>query len=428
MKVYRLIPAVCLALILAGCQLADPAPAKTTQANLRVSQALVQVPASLSGSTTVRTLASDSQVASSVQAYFGYAKGQIVMTAAAARHVRGIVQAIESLGLIGKRLDLSVTNQAGEYFEWKSLAGRQYTLDKYTDNTKANRSFHLDLTYRQDASDNTQASGYMTVEVAHTDWPTPAAGEKAPDWIRLDFDTSRDDSGTAWVQAQVQGYQCFADIGSIDPAAVINSKVILTRDQTGQVTAVGASYVPSSPHFVWDAYNYSGALNPGAAGETRWYLFKGVASASDKATISLAIPANYSGEGVFATDSLGQVLRQLFRDRLAGDYDFGPGVSDNGAAVMAQINLLSTEPDISASSTADEVRAALGSAQAHAPTPNDTLDYLVSMTGIANPAYFHATTYSGHTTAPDATWPAASELDSLTLPAAAEVTGMNLGF
>lgn len=437
-------------LLLASCDLSiftgtAKTPAAISPSTVTVSAAIVAVPSSLSGDTTVRTLNSDSWVSGSVQSFYAYARDQVKVAARAAISVKTLIEAVEATGLIGQSVNLTKFNSTTqEKYSWKSLGGDAYLLEKWVAAGAAagegSKSFELRLTYRLDAEGVTQVAGDFI-------W-NPDAGvvqtavlkeEVGAQWVKIDFDSAK--NGQVWTKVSVQHYRSFKDIGYDN---FQNTIIELTRNSLGEVTATGNSVVPGSRHFVWNGYSKADAgdtLNTAAASETRYYLFAGKAKSGDKASVRLAMPTdNYTASTVYSDYAIGAVLKQLFRDRLVKDYDFGGKgqASDLGHAIMANLNTLNTGTGQQLdtvnyeNNTPAQVLQALKDAQAKLvslnQSANDMIDFLVSIMGVENPAYFAASTYLTNGSAAPSGYFAPSELDDLPAISEAAVDGLSLGF
>lgn len=450
---------------LASCELlTGPAPkpaAKVDPSALKVSGSLITVPSSLTGTAgslgalgSTRTEASDLLVKASVSSYYSYARNQVEIGAQVADYLKQLIQNLEAVK-IGTRpligLDFNYDGVANDPakvdpVKWTSLGDHAYTLEVFRrKGDGVEKSAHLDLKYRLEG-ETTQVSGSLTVNVALSEWDPPQEGEKHPDWIRAAFDSSRE--GKTWMKLEVQGYRSFKDLGS---TALQNTILELTRDSLGTVSATSSSVVPHSRHFVWNGYldaNPGETLNTAAPGETRYYIFRGLASGENKSTVSLAMAKeNYDPSTVFADYSIGKVLAQLFRDRLVNNYLFNVEDADStGNKVMDTLNSINKTsdpvgPQLSyapgAQSTPAEVAASLGAVQTtdfykNSPLMNEgsrtVIEYLDSVMKVSNPAYFDSLVFQSYGASTPAGFPAPADVEKLTPVAKAAVDDLSLGF
>ncbi len=365
------------------------------------SAAFFDIPAALSAEQSgTKSAASDAMVASTMAYYYGCVRGQVHFGADVAAGIKAILQNLEAIEygdgfLLDSNVNATVTDSSGT-IRWQTKDADSYLLEKWDlSNAKL-----LEL-------DFSRVSGryYGTAIVSGAVFTAPPSGYKNPDMISVAFDSANPaNSGAATLLIKASSFRVHPGLASIsalnDDQANGQEDIILsfTRDSSGAVTLGSIGRAVNSRHFVWNGYDYTGALNLSASTETRYYTAAGVCNASGLATVHLGIPATF-GSDVFTAYGAGSLVAQLFTDRLNNDYQFD--ASNTGHGIIDMVNLIpAVSPELDYSNSVSEVILALGQAQGALGTPNDMVDYLVAIMAVTNPAYFDASRYVTYGSAP----------------------------
>ena len=397
------------------------------------STAFFGVPPALSANQSGKTLTSDGWVTSSVKSYYEYVRGQVRFGANVAEAVKAFLEDLEQVQygggyLLDSTVNATITDASGT-LRWTTIGGGEYLLEKW--DAADVKILELDFS---------RVSGryFGTVIMSSAVLPVAAAGLKTPDMISIAFDSANPaDGGAATLVIKASDFRAHTDlavgVGGADESASGQEDIIISlkKDSSGTMTLGSIAKVINSRHFVWNGYTYESVLNPAAAPETRYYTAAGSCSSAGLATVHLGIPLIFDAD-VFTNNGVGSIVAALFTGRLNNDYAFD-GSGTTGHTVITTLNgLAAVNPklnDAPYNSTPAQVYLALGQAKAFldgADTPNDMVDYLVSMMSILNPAYFNANDYTGFgAVAPAAGYPALDDASARALlPPVADVDGL----
>ncbi len=434
------------ALALVACNPLNTTTATLDPTSVKVSSALFSIPSSLSGAapagTTAgssRSLLSDALVNQTVESYYGYTRAQILIGSLVADFVKTFVVAIEAFkvngqSIIGQSISYDgIVSQPGSLnpVVWTSLGDGRYKFEQYKKaavDATPEKVFVLNLAYRLEGLE-TVVAGTMVIDVSKTDWSTPPAGEKAPDWLKVSFDSAK--GGKTWMSLELQGYRSFKDLG-VDGTQ--NTIIELTRDSQGTVTAVSNSMVKNSRHFVWNGYtqdtNGAEVLNTSSTGETRFYVFQGMATPENKATVSMAMAVdNYDPAKLYTDYAIGAVVQKFIRDRIVNNYDFdgkSDGAGDEGTEIMNMLNQLPDVALTNASSPA-EILAAL-KATPDGYRTDGVIDFLIGIMSVENPAYFAQNAYQSNGATTPLGFHTPADLNDLVPITETSVEGLNITF
>lgn len=418
-----------------GCSLGNPGAAT------KLSQAILSVPGSFTGQTVTQSLAmrsitSDGWVRSSVGSYYTTVRAQVRFGAEVARSLKALLLRLEQVKIADTYLMDSETNLThiggdGCKYRWTTEGAGIFFLEMWA----ADDSKGLELRFTRDG---THYSGTAVAFPASLGWTDPVSPLKNPEWVKAEFDTDYDGLGTARLAISIQGFRYHADL---DPG-LENGNIVLTRDSAGVVELGSIIRGENSRHFLWNGYTLDASngevLNSSILGETRYYVAAGIATTANQATVYLGIPTTVDAT-VFTNNGIGDLVGTLFADRLNNNYDFNGStdtLTDQGHEIVALLNTTNTTgPTLDTTgpvytNTVEQIVASLQAAQTNLlPATNDTLDYLLAMMSVTNPAYFQQTTCQGYGASVPAGWLTLEEADARALvPAQASVDDMALAF
>jgi hypothetical protein len=364
-------------------------------------------------------------VTQTVNGYFKLVRDQVDFAAQVTASIRDIIINLEATKIGSTPLfdypdNIDHTNSTtGERHVWTvKTAGSAWQLVTYKSGTKS-----LEFDFRKV---NGAYRGTAIVAGATVATRDPNGSTVWPEWIKVEFDSDADGAGTSSLVISLTGFRTQADIGTANFEQAI---IKLTKGSDGVVTLGSIIKVPNSRHFVWNGYTKdtttnTDTLNTAVTGETRYYCAAGRSSADGtKATVHLGIPTAVAAATVFADYGLGALIGQLFADRLNNNYDFDGTADtayDQGGELIAALNSINPgDKDLATGSpavnTAAKVREALVSAQSLVTTSNAWLDWLVGVTGVSNPVYFEASSFSGYGATAPAGYPTLVQADAAAL-------------
>lgn len=399
------------------------------------SSAFFDVPPALVGdlaARSARTATSDAWVASAVESYYEYVRGQVRFGAELAAGVRNLIGDLESVAwgdgfLLDQDVALIEGSNAEAKFRWKTLATGSWSLEWWKlDDTKI-----LELAFTRDGG---RYAGEVLVNGV-TFAEGLAAGLDAPDMVRVAFDSDSDGAGTSTLYVEVEDFRAHPDLDDGIVGGEEDLVISLSKDPSGTVSIGSIARVTNSRHFVWNGYDYAGALDTGSTAETRYYVAAGAGTLSGLATVHLGIPVTVAADA-FTGYGVGDLVAQLLTDRLNNDYQFDADTT--GWEVVTTLNTFADPQLATGATVADytntvaEVRDALLDTQAGlvalSQPPENIVDYLVDMTAIENPAYFDASGYTGYGAAPGSGYPDLGDAAAFALvPAVAEVEALATG-
>ena len=435
-RCIRFIP--CLAVlgaILLGCTQGSPG------ATTKPSGAFFSIPTSLTGPNGssglhARTLTSDGWVTASVERYYGMVRDQVRFGAAVAQSLKSLLRDLEQVKigdayLLDSETDTTHISGDGRKFRWTTETAGSFYLEIWA----ADDSKSLELRFTRTG---THYAGTAVASPASLGWADPAPPIEKPLWVKAEFDTDSDGLGTARLDLSAQAFRYHGDLSP----GLENGSLVLTRDATGFVQLGSVIRGEGSRHFLWNGYTRDASneevLNTGATAETRYYVAAGIANTANQATVYLGIPLDPIGTTVFTDNGIGTLVGQLYADRLNNDYDFVGSTEiltyDEGHEIIAILNTINSDtPHLDTTiydNTAAEVKAALQAAQTNlGASPNDYVDYLLSMMSVTNPAYFLESTYQGYGATVPTGWPTLTEPNAFSLlPAQASVDSMAINF
>lgn len=417
-KILSLLAISLLALSLFMCQ---PPVNKVTN----VSDAIIDVPSSLSGAVTISKdmmipyskagLTVSQKVSATISIYYALVREQIKVAAFDAKYVKALIQELEKVTINGKTLfenttEVTHTATNGDKLKFAPTANaNEYVFEIWMQQADNSYAKFFEMTFTYIKGDKVVVRGTAIANLNNNPRITAATNGKNPDWAKLEFDTNKDNTGKGWMKIYVNGFQFNSDLDTGTTDGYQECIIELTKETDGSITAKGNTQVPGSRWFVWNGMNYDNTVNTSSTPEKRYYVFTGKSNTNNLSTVNLAIASgNYTNDDTVFTDfSISAVLRQLFTDKLNNNYDFGNSVTGHGLINVLNLANTGTQYILDTTTYANTSTAVYDAIKNADITINtDTTDddsvqnadlrYFRRIFEIGNPSYFEEAKYTAY--------------------------------